>query len=392
MAKSYRQFIRSDLVEYRGTSRPPETYPFPEDAVVSKSIPLRMKSCGAYLRIPINTCAVLNLLDTSTEVIEKGGMIYRETGNYTVRYVDLREFSRRLEPIGAESSDGWFVKLVVELTWKIFRPLEIAKMDQPLKRLDDLCKAAVVHFIQTHRFDEVVPLQGGSSLPETTVASAILKLLRENPALTAFQFISLNLLERVGDRRRTEKLQAGLLKQTETEQSLKNQITQLTLELDVTRQKLQLALENEKVMVQVAHAERMQDEEKLRIEATKARQTADIWETLRQATQQMIELRQLSASQQLDQQRIIRMMELSSDAFRDFAQVIAQAQLTPGLQQSLENSKAFEYLQNAFAALARISAEDGGKKGADRIGADKFGTGDNEPRVHPIIDLNDSGG
>jgi len=107
----------------------------------------------------------------------------------------------------------------------------------------------------------------------------------------------------------------------------------------------------ESIMVQDAHADRMQRQEAEELSAYEADLERRIIEITKPVREIQIELQNKSREQQISLDRYMRWLEVTAAAYHDLSVVLTQAQMTPGLVQSLENNKAFEQFQNAFSFI-----------------------------------------
>ena len=362
MRRASRNFL-SGILESYGSSHPLQPYDFGEKVLVSPPNQFNMHSYGGYLRLYPNTVAVLYSPTGTSDAYRKGGMLYLNQGVYTVRYVDIRQQTTSISNIQANSTDAWHVNLALDFTWEVLNPIELVTMRDPYETLTRLCQDAAIHYIQTQSFEKLIPTPNKRPIkPETPVqqiraysekeiADSVLVLLRSNPALRAFRFITVNLRDRRGDPRQTEAIQAAMVKNTEIIQEKLNEIEQTNYELEALQKQMPVKKAEESIMVQDAHADRMQRQEAEELSAYEADLERRIIEITKPVREIQIELQNKSREQQISLDRYMRWLEVTAAAYHDLSVVLTQAQMTPGLVQSLENNKAFEQFQNAFSFI-----------------------------------------
>jgi hypothetical protein len=386
MAKARHVWFISDWARNKALNAPIQPYTFKEHELVSEPIQFSMPCYGAYLRVPANTEIALFSPNGQIQMYQQGGMLFLERAKYLIRYVNKQQHTDTFWRIETEALDSWKVSISLDVTWEIKDTNKIVKMKDPFHRLESLCRDAAMHFIQKNTFDSLIPNPHNNNNPpitETEITQSILQIIEKNPALEAFHIIQINLKDRHGDPRIKERIQDGLVEQTSEIQSLRNQVERLKMQLQVSQEEKKLLQEREGVLVQQAHIERKVEEEQLQLTLTRAQLEARIAEIMRPVYEQTIALEQLKNTQQFDRDQVMTARRLYVTAFQSFAQVIAQAQLTPGLQQSLENSKAFDQFQKAFSSLSGLPNLDQEEEGVDK----KSSTS----RILPVIDLDDLG-
>jgi hypothetical protein len=297
------------VLEFFGRRKPVMTNNLAENDLFTPVLPLNVPVWGRYLNLPAAVAAVISFPDGRQSVHKEGGVLRLPPGNYGVHYVNMRRQIVHLPNVQAKSKDGWGVVLAVDITWQIKQPSQIVNTQQPLQTLENLCRAAVVNFIQSTSHNELVSTPGVTPLKEEEIARGILDRLSANPGLSGFQFISVNLLTRQGD--------PDLIK------TLREQV--------LTRERVAVSKEQENLALQEA-----------RIKSTVARTTAEteaeVTQIMRSVELQRVEIKRLSEAQHLEQEQYLEMLRANMKAYSEIISLLTQAQMTPGLRQDLDQT------------------------------------------------------
>jgi hypothetical protein len=345
--------IKSRVIN-QGRNRPVVQLSLPENEAVTPIVPLMIPWSKYYLNVPPNSAAVVTSPDGRQFLVTTGGYLDIEQGSYGVQFVDMSQRMTQLHNVMACSSDAWNVTLDVNIIWQVRNPLQLANISHPIHTLIDLCRAATVNFIQTQTHDRLVPASDVVAMSESEIANGILERLANNPALAGFRFININIPKRQGDPQRMEKIQQSMVKQTEAQRDLRVQIEKLKSELEVSQQKFTVAEQQEHLAIQEARVNRMRIEEESKVAITQAELQKKVSEIMYSVQHQTVEIQQMSAAQQLQQEQFLKTLEVSRDALTQFASVVMQAQMTPGLAQAVDPS-VFEVFARAMEALSRAA-------------------------------------
>ena len=345
--------IKSNVIN-QGRNRPVVQLSLPENEVITPIVPLIIPWDKYYLNVPPTSNAILTSPDGRQLIYNMGGYLDLQQGSYGVQFIDMSQRLTRLHNVNASSSDAWDVTLDLDITWQVGNPLQLANISHPIHTLIDLCRAATVNFIQTQTHDRLVPASDMVTMSEVEIANGILERLAKNPALGGFRFININIPKRQGDAQRMEKIQQSMVKQTEAQRDLRVQIEKLKSDLEVTQSKLAVAEQQEHLAVQEARVNRMRIEEESKVAITQAELQKKVSEIMYSVQHQTVEIQQMSAAQQLQQEQFLKTLEVSRDALTQFASVVMQAQMTPGLAQTVDPS-VFEVFARAMEALSRAA-------------------------------------
>ena len=262
--------LLSDLYEFRHRTRPVVELNFPENELLSPFYEFNIHLWGGYLYLFNNTSAIITSPDNRQEIHRNGGMLYKRTGKYSLRYVDMRRRHDILAGIQAESKDKWPVMLSLEIDWCVVDPLQVSKSKQPYQTLRNLCSAEASSFIRSKPLATLGPMPDGKAMEDAEINRILLGMLKANPVLSCFRFDSVRVRERSGGRQLSEKVQEARIQQTETQQALLSQIETLKLQLQKTQQELSLAKEREPLLVQEARSKRLSLEEESRVVISQA--------------------------------------------------------------------------------------------------------------------------
>ncbi len=347
MINSFWDAMRSRLAP----RHPTEQVKFSDLELVKQGRPFRLGLRGFYLGIPPFTAAIINGSDGSPRLYTRGSLIVGTQDTYQVRYVDLNQRSTYLPNVQAESNDAWKVSLTISLSWRVRNALQIAATADPLRLLRNLTQAAAINTIAIYPHDGLVPTPQVKPIAEAEIAERILNQLRANPALAGFDFISVNVLDRHGDNRRTEKIQESLIDLTENRQQLMLEIERLNAEIQITKQKLEVLKQQAELVSQEAAVDRRRVEEQGITDLSQAEAQARIAAAQEPLLRQLVDFQRQLAAQDLEQAQFMKILEVSGEAFKKMAEVIIQAQMSPGFQHNLD-PRLFEMLAKSMESLA----------------------------------------
>jgi hypothetical protein len=337
----------------RGRSRSMINIPFTDKVIVSQEYPYPIGSLGEYLNLQASTSAIIIAPDGQQYQYDIGGLLNLPKGRYRIFYVDRHIRHSRFLNIKSKSSDNWSVTLSIDVTWQIGDPKVVLNMLNPITNMETLVDAALKNYIKTKLHDGLVPVPKVAAIGEGDITKVILEQLRTNPALKGFQFQNINILDRQGDPERINLLRTKSLQSTEYQQDLQLQNEKLEYELTVAKRELAILKEREQIPVQAAKTERLVKEEEARVIVTQADFQSQVAEILRPVLLQNVELQQRSNMQQLQQNQVIKAMEISGEAISKLAGILMQAQLIPGLQHGLDN-RTIEMLTQTLDSLSRL--------------------------------------
>lgn len=137
-------------------------------------------------------------------------------GSPTVQFVDASRRPYELPPVSGLSADGWRVTLKAVLVYEAASPLEVARAAEPIATLEATARAAILAQIEAHSHQALIgsgvaPLSssanGGMGLK--AIEDGILARLNERPGLAGLRVVEVALVERQGDERLAEIMQAG---------------------------------------------------------------------------------------------------------------------------------------------------------------------------------------
>ena len=369
--------IVSVIVEYFGRRKGAPNRNFTETKLIDMPHdPIKIRLNCAYLRIPAGAAALLISPDNELIEYEKGGMLYLQSGNYKVVYVDLRQRTTTLHRVSGVTKDGLNVLLAVQITWRVIDATEVYNIQEPSRvaALKKHCEAAVKNFVRgtTHSIFAASP--DGEPVEEEVIENGILNILRRNSAISGYDFIGVNLLLREGDKEISSSIRGAIRQKTQIEKETVVELQVMKGQLELIKQGIALAQQRQEL---VKEKTEISQREAVVMAETKAK-VADI---LNKYQREQIELQQFAKSQDMKQEQKLAMIEAMKDVLSDMAGVISQAQLTPGLQNSLDQNQLDAMKEIAFSFSSFINEE---SKGDGFGNDDDF---DDMDDILPVIDL-----
>lgn len=319
----------STIVEFFGRRRSPISVDFTEHEIVKLLGEFQIPWWGEYLNLPPNVAAVISFPSGQQRPYRTGGLLNLPVGRYGLKFVDMSRRYINLSRVQATTSDAWNVTLQIEVTWQVNDPLLIANTKKPIYALNDLCRAAIIDFINSTPHDSLVSSPEIEPIKEKKVAEDILDRLEKNPALAGFNFININVLERRGDPKRLEKRQAGMVQLEEIERKV--------------------AVEDKRSSL--AKKEMLTKKE---AELTQAEYDAKIAKMSFPAEKLKVDIQNLSKKKGLQQERYIETLSVLRDTLGQYLGLLTQAQLTPGLQPRLDK-EALKPMTDAMRAFLDLN-------------------------------------
>ncbi len=169
-------------------------------ATAPQQLPSRMLGLVTQVVAPPGTWAVVYLPGGEQRTYTAGShLLWLLPGVVMVQWVDARRRQMHVGPIEGWSADKWRVRLWLAIELAVSDPLQIASHREPLATVRAAAQAAALIFIEQHSHTELTSDQGIDG-----VATFVGERLRADPALSGFDIISVQTLERQGDERRTE--------------------------------------------------------------------------------------------------------------------------------------------------------------------------------------------
>lgn len=314
--------------------------------VVSPTYQIEVMPQGKLLALPVNTAAVFTPRNGEPKVYSEGvnylrgiglGMHYFNCVNLQIQHI------RGLE-VKAASQDAWDVVLRFDILWRVRDVLKILRIRGTEGVLISNVLSAASDLVRSMLHDELVrvPKSNCRTVSSEEIAARLLSVLNSQPLAEAVEVLGINVLDRQGDRRRTDLIQMAIVERTEIEQN--KQLAQERTDLEATRLAKQESLLEQKRTLAVREAqincERIAAEEEARLARAKiARQEA---ESLYEVRMKDVQIQNLAAVQQQEHEREMKEIEcrsnLVSEALRTLA-VSTSAGLTrpmdPATQQAL---------------------------------------------------------
>ena len=320
--------------------------------VVSPVYWMQVPFYGRVLRVPFNTCAVVQYPSGRTRTHTSGDhYLDLPQGRHQVVFFDMHQQSTPLRQLRAPSQDAWEVVLDVEAIWRVHRPEEVLGIQGIRQRLSDALSAVIVDYVRSMEHDRLVPVPGGAPVESTEISQALLLYLQQRRAYQGIQVDDILVLSRLGDRRRTETVQKAVVEKTEIDQQRMLQAEHTRLEAEGLGFKQKLAGQQQELAVKEAEIARLKAEEEDKIRLRRAEISATEARVMRAVQLQQVEMQQRAEAQRLQHEQILKSMEVKSKAFSDVAAVLMQTQMIPGLQRSMDGDSR-EALVHALGSLA----------------------------------------
>ena len=285
--------------EFKGRRRVPQLISFNEMAILTETTAFRIGTRGYYLSLPSMTAAIITSPTSSKRVFKEGGYKDLEEGAYTIQYVDLSERYVDLPRVTAATTQGSEVSLTVSMNYKVNDPSQIITVAEPLKTLLSVCEAAIKNYIITHRHDELISEPGSDQfIYDNEIIQHIKEQVAMNQACRAFWVMNVIIKERYGNP------EIGSLKHKDLVQEKSN----ITQRHNVIQQQ-GIAEEQRKLEKTKAEQDNM-------IKETQTLGEANRSEILKYARMLEIELETMRKQPDMQQEQIVKLIELKRDALR----------------------------------------------------------------------------
>jgi|GEM_PF-2408266 len=313
-----------------------KTFPkvtFAEGEVVTPSELFDVPLWGTYMRVPPETCAVVNPPSGQLTLFYPGDYLSElPDGLHPIRYVDLRRHTLILPEVRAASIDAWDVCLSLLVRWRVSNPELVLDVPQPLKAITAACVAVVIDFIQSNPHDGLVCAPDSNLVPGEDIALAIRTQLSMSEACQGFEILEVSVLNRLGDRRRTDAVQQAIVEKTIIGQQRLVQKERKELDKEALTHKNELAQEREALTIKEAEIARLKVEEEEQVRLRKAEITAMEAEKLRQAKLQEIEMQNLAKQQEQEHEKVIKSMQFRAEVLGKMADAIIKEERLQNLQ------------------------------------------------------------
>lgn len=153
-----------------------------------------------FLFLPPQTAAVLTTNSGKQRTFLYGGFVdWDEFGVLGLQYVDMHRRTMTLSDVQSESIKGSPVTLKVSIIYQVISPDGVLQIQKPMETLESSYRAAVINFIQTHDYEELVPTKDGRLIPERDFVTYIREWVKQNPVCSVFKIVNVNILNRQGD-------------------------------------------------------------------------------------------------------------------------------------------------------------------------------------------------
>ncbi len=344
-----RKSIIADIIEFRGRRTPPPDIKFRGDELVTQKDPLGISFWGYYyLNLPQDVSAVLASPEGKVTVFLEGGLISDlQPGLYWVKYVDMRRKSKTVENIRAKSKDALNVTLTVEIVWKVIAPDRISSgPENPIPLIESTCESAIIDFIQATPHDGLVAAPEIGAYDEKSVIDSLERRIIPKLRKDGFGVARINILNRVGDSERVKKVSEIMLRKTQVQRELELEIEQLKAANAVMSDKLKLTEQKRDLAIKEA-------EVKQAVALTNAELEATIAQTKRSAEIQKVEIDRMLKTQQIEHEEYMKRLEENRKAYTELVSLMAQLNLTPGLQQDVQGT--LKILMNSMSALSQVA-------------------------------------
>ena len=294
--------------EFWGRQSAMEPIPFTDTAILTQPITINVGFLGYYLRLPPNTAAIIRSATDQAFVFTEGGHKNLQEGAYTLQYVDMSERFFTFSRVSAPALDSSEIFLTVSIFYKITEPTLIVNNPNPLTALFAICEGAIKNFIVTHRYDELI----GQRENENFIADhQIVQHIREEIALKhagrAFWLKDVIIEERYGNPEFTNLKHQRLV-----------QKGQKLIEHEGIIQDQGIAAD-EKILAQTkAETDGLVKEIQALTEANRS-------EILKQARLLEVELEALRKQPNLQQERILKIIDVKRQALENLQQLSKMA-------------------------------------------------------------------
>ncbi|WP_298821634.1 SPFH domain-containing protein [Chloroflexus sp.] len=176
-------------------------------ATVPQRVPGRLFGLATPIVVPPGTWAVVYLPGGETRVLTSGyHVIWAAPGPVLAQWVDARWRQLRIGPVEGWSADKWRVRLWLTVELAARDPLFIALHREPLMAINAATHTAALTFIERHSYAQIT---GDTGIDEA--ARWIGERLRNDPTLTGFEIIGIQILDRQGDERHAEAAMAATI-------------------------------------------------------------------------------------------------------------------------------------------------------------------------------------
>lgn len=188
------------FIELQGRNQTYEFPKFPDNNIVSESYDFKVGMFEARYLPSFPMIGVIVISPNGKAQLSEGGLVKLPNGSYTIRYVDCRQHLKTLPDVLAVTSDGFHVKLTLNITYQVTSLLATLENDNPLESLLVGCNAAIRSVIRIHVHDEFISENPNEQkVLDAQLANEIIKQVSMNRACRAFTLINITLLHREGD-------------------------------------------------------------------------------------------------------------------------------------------------------------------------------------------------
>lgn len=288
---------------------------------------------GMTLRVPMNVAAVLVLHTGQSKVFPQGDY-YRlnlPVGPYNVYYVNCGRQSLSLEQVSAYSADSLEVSLDVEIMWQVVHPESVVATQHPLNVFKNAFIAGVKDCIQNLAHDELVGSSEQSSVSSNVIAASVKANILATRRCEGIAILDVLILNRQGDRRRTEIIQTASIETTRLENDR------------------QVADAKEDLIIKEAEIARLAVEEEEKVRLQKAQIAAQVSKILKASELQAVEIRRLAEAPSQQHEEVLKSIEARAQAFSQLASTVIQSPMA-GVQHG-GNSDSLSILANALNAF-----------------------------------------
>jgi len=304
MTQEENHSLRRIWKEFWGRKRVMEPIPYDETAITTQPVQLRVMTDGHYFSLPSMTAAVLTSPTGQKQVFLDGGYKELKEGAYMVQYVDMSERLFTFSNVSASTTNGSDVSMTVSITYKVDDPIQVINASAPLQTLYSVCEGAIKNFIITHRHDEIIGEIGNENLiSDYYIIQHIKEQITMNRICRAFWVMDVMIKERTGDP------EIGTLKHVDLVQE-KRSLT----ELHKVIQQQGIAEEHKVVATKKAEEDQIVKELQALTEANRS-------EILKQARLLEIELEALRKQPDMQQERILKIIDAKRQALENLFQL-----------------------------------------------------------------------
>lgn len=341
-------------VRSRGVRKCAQPIDFPPGEIATNITNVEIPVEGKLLRVPTYTCAILLLPSGRITGYPQGDhYLNLPPGKYTMQYVDMRPKRTHLAEVQGVTQDAWDVSIKIEILWRVIRPASVLGMAGFINYVGTAFQAAVIDYIRSLKHDQLIPVPGGQAIEANHIVKSLLSSLYANDSFRGVQILNVLLLDRRGDRRRTEVVQKAVVEKTVIQEQNSVEVQRLKLATGKLANEKELLEGQQELELKKTQIERLKAEEEEKVRLRKAEIAAHEAKLLRESQFQEVEIKQQAESQRIQHEQILKSLEVRGQAIGQLVAAIMQTQAGSGVLRPLDEDSR-ETLIHALEALAKF--------------------------------------